>query len=287
MQTCEQYQEQISRMIDGDLPEAEQAELRKHLEQCDACRELYAAFSAISAHLAEPELPPVDFSSAILSQIRQETAARPTVKLKRRSRPLRMAAMAAGFALILFAASSLPLRTAQDAGSESELADTGSAPSNAFDSFADDADGSDSLHYTASGTGTVPTQDGNAEESRMEADSAESESDPEAAPAFVLQEHLVSLQSAQPAEWIDVILTLCPLCDITAGDQTPHRIPDAVYSAKETTEPEYAPLSVWQTETGWIFLVRLDIGCFMLEGTSALLQQEAPDAIRWITETLF
>ena len=274
-------------MIDGDLPEAEQAELRKHLEQCDACRELYAAFSAISAHLAEPELPPVDFSAVILSQIRQEAAAQPTVKSKRPSRPLRMAAMAAGFALILFAASSLPLRTAQDAGSESELAAADGAPSNAFDSFADDADGSDNLHYTASGTDTAPTKKEDLEESRMEADSAESESDPEAASALVLQEQLASLQSAQPSEWIDVVLTLCPLCDIAAGDQTPHRTPDAVYSAKETSKPEEAPLSVWQTETGWIFLVRLDLGCFTLEVTSALLQQEAPDAVRWITETLF
>lgn len=291
MQTCEQYQEQISRMLDGDLPEAETAALRMHLEQCDACRSLYTAFSAVSAHLSDPALPPVDLSASIMAQIRQEAAAPPPVsRPKRRPALLRMTAMAAGFALILLAASRLPVWNNGNDTAESLLADTNDTFPGYSDAASDAGDGSDDRYYAANGTNhadadSLPTVEEDMEEQRTEGASKEESPAPSAA-AAALQKQLSRLTLQQSNGWIDAVLTLCPLCDVTEGNHAPQRKPDAFYSLDEADETQQCEISVWQTKTEWILLVDLDAGIFTLTGERAHLQREAPDTFAWIAEAI-
>lgn len=53
MNSCEEYQELISRLADGELSADEEAKLRTHIETCPQCSKLYAAFTAISSAAAE------------------------------------------------------------------------------------------------------------------------------------------------------------------------------------------------------------------------------------------
>ena len=48
MTECEKYQEMISAMLDGELAESGQEELRRHMDGCPECRNMYEAFAAVS-----------------------------------------------------------------------------------------------------------------------------------------------------------------------------------------------------------------------------------------------
>lgn len=49
--SCEQFEELVSRSLDGPLPDAEREELRAHLETCGSCREFAADLRAMVADL--------------------------------------------------------------------------------------------------------------------------------------------------------------------------------------------------------------------------------------------
>jgi hypothetical protein len=69
--SCEEYQELISRLADGELSADEEAKLRVHMETCPQCRKLYAAFTAISSAAAEElEAPPEDMKDNIMSAVK-------------------------------------------------------------------------------------------------------------------------------------------------------------------------------------------------------------------------
>ena len=71
MNSCEEYQELISRLADGELSADEEAKLRAHMETCPQCRKLYAAFTAISSAAAEElEAPPEDMKDNIMSAVK-------------------------------------------------------------------------------------------------------------------------------------------------------------------------------------------------------------------------
>ena len=71
MNSCEEYQELISRLADGELSADEEAKLRVHMETCPQCRKLYAAFTAISSAAAEElEAPPEDMKDNIMSAVK-------------------------------------------------------------------------------------------------------------------------------------------------------------------------------------------------------------------------
>ena len=53
MKPCEDYQELISRLLDGDLSEEEQSSVERHIASCPDCRAMYDAFSSLSAALRE------------------------------------------------------------------------------------------------------------------------------------------------------------------------------------------------------------------------------------------
>lgn len=73
MSPCEQYQELISRLADGDLSAKEERELSAHIENCPACAALYRAFSALSRQLGEDlEDVPFDLKDNVMAEIRRE-----------------------------------------------------------------------------------------------------------------------------------------------------------------------------------------------------------------------
>lgn len=103
MKNCEGYQEWISRLLDGDLSESEEEELRSHMETCLNCAAVYAAFSslseALSGDLAEP---PARLREKVMADVRRE-------KLRVIRRPRRAAWTAAAcLAVVLLAAYAAP-----------------------------------------------------------------------------------------------------------------------------------------------------------------------------------
>ena len=49
MNTCEHYRLQISQLLDGELPEAQQQTLRAHLHTCPDCQRVYEGFLTLQA----------------------------------------------------------------------------------------------------------------------------------------------------------------------------------------------------------------------------------------------
>ncbi len=73
MSRCEQYQEWISRMVDGDLSGAEERELREHVKTCPECALLYQAFSALSDEMqSDLEDVPLDLRESVMADVRRE-----------------------------------------------------------------------------------------------------------------------------------------------------------------------------------------------------------------------
>lgn len=76
MANCEKYTEMMSTMVDGELPEAEEAELRTHLEGCAECRRVYDAFSSISSALSgELVAPPESLVKGVMYKIKVQKKA--------------------------------------------------------------------------------------------------------------------------------------------------------------------------------------------------------------------
>lgn len=69
MSDCETNQALISAMLDGELSEAEAAGLRTHIAECEDCRAMYQAFTALSAAMTAEEPLPEDLHDNIMSTI--------------------------------------------------------------------------------------------------------------------------------------------------------------------------------------------------------------------------
>ncbi len=73
MSPCEQYQELISRMVDGDLSAKEERELSAHIESCPSCAALYRAFSLLSGQVSgDLEDAPFDLQDNVMAEIHRE-----------------------------------------------------------------------------------------------------------------------------------------------------------------------------------------------------------------------
>ena len=106
MSSCEYYQEMISRMIDDELSEKERAVLARHLDTCPECSALCAAFSGLSAAIADDlEAPPEELSDNIMAELR-----RADIQVKNRRKPRWRGALAAAacLALVIMAARLVP-----------------------------------------------------------------------------------------------------------------------------------------------------------------------------------
>ena len=80
MNTCEHYRLQISQLLDGELPEAQQQTLRAHLHTCPDCQRVYDDFLTLQAAVRDTAAePPADLTARIMQQVRHEPvpAARP------------------------------------------------------------------------------------------------------------------------------------------------------------------------------------------------------------------
>ena len=105
MRTCNEYEELISCMIDGELDDDIQAELHAHIETCENCKLIYRAFSGISEHMKEDMAEaPANLASGVMDKIA------PKKNGVLRLRPwMRVAAAAACTALVIIGAGSLYL----------------------------------------------------------------------------------------------------------------------------------------------------------------------------------
>lgn len=84
MNTCEHYRLQISQLLDGELPEAQQQTLRTHLHTCPDCQRVYDDFLTLQAAVRGTAAePPAELTARIMQQVRLQPApaarpARPT-----------------------------------------------------------------------------------------------------------------------------------------------------------------------------------------------------------------
>lgn len=92
MNTCEHYRLQISQLLDGELPEAQQQTLRTHLHTCPDCQHVYDDFLTLQAAVRGTAAePPAELTARIMQQVRHEPvpAARPAqpTPVRRAPRP--------------------------------------------------------------------------------------------------------------------------------------------------------------------------------------------------------
>lgn len=90
MNTCEHYRLQISQLLDGELPEAQQQTLRAHLHTCPDCQRVYEDFLTLQAAVRGTAAePPAELTARIMQQVRHEPvpAARPAQPMPARRAP--------------------------------------------------------------------------------------------------------------------------------------------------------------------------------------------------------
>lgn len=73
MSNCEHYRQQISQLLDGELPAGQAQTLRAHLRTCPDCRRAYDDFLAIQAAVRDATAePPADLAARIMQQVHRE-----------------------------------------------------------------------------------------------------------------------------------------------------------------------------------------------------------------------
>lgn len=99
MPNCEYYLDLVSAELDGELTEAEKADLTAHLTHCDACRRYRDALLSVEEALDELVEPPVTLAKSVMARVNAlpvPGAAKPAKKTNRSLwRSLRSASLAA------------------------------------------------------------------------------------------------------------------------------------------------------------------------------------------------
>ncbi len=109
MKRCEDYQELISRMLDGDLSRAERDELAAHVKSCPDCAAVYVAFRSLSENLgADLAEPPASVHENVMAEIRRDQLRRKNKSAAAHRRWHYALAAAACLVLIVAAGLSLP-----------------------------------------------------------------------------------------------------------------------------------------------------------------------------------
>lgn len=73
MSSCMRYQQQISQMLDGELPAEQVQTLRAHLRTCPDCRHVYDDFLSLQTAVRDAAAePPADLTARIMQQVRRE-----------------------------------------------------------------------------------------------------------------------------------------------------------------------------------------------------------------------
>ena len=85
---CEPYREMLSVMLDGELSEREQMQLKAHLAKCDDCSALCVALAAAEGLTGTTfEEPPPTLHALLMTRVRQESEKGWQHKLRRYLRP--------------------------------------------------------------------------------------------------------------------------------------------------------------------------------------------------------
>lgn len=71
--------ELISCLLDGELSEREEAEVREHIAACPECKSVYDAFAALSGSVSQLEEPPEWLHEDIMSAVSRERRKKPRV----------------------------------------------------------------------------------------------------------------------------------------------------------------------------------------------------------------
>ena len=88
MSACEHYQQQISQLLDGELPPEQVQTLRAHLRTCPECQRVYDDFLALQAAIRDAAAaPPADLTARIMQQVRQEPVPMPPRPMRRAAPP--------------------------------------------------------------------------------------------------------------------------------------------------------------------------------------------------------
>ena len=67
MSSCMRYQQQISQMLDGELPAEQVQTLRAHLRTCPDCRHVYDDFLSLQTAVRDAAAdPPADLAARIM-----------------------------------------------------------------------------------------------------------------------------------------------------------------------------------------------------------------------------
>lgn len=155
MRTCEEYRELISLAMDNEIAPEDMVDLQRHLLECDECRLVSEAFSAVADCLADEAVQPPDgFVEGVMFKIgaQQELSAR-------RKRPIwrRYAAAAACFVILAAAVSGISLDRWKSRGDGEEAP---RAASTDIDSEAGTGDGQDSVSlFDFSASNAAPDDD--------------------------------------------------------------------------------------------------------------------------------
>ena len=73
MSSCMRYQQQISQMLDGELPAEQVQTLRAPLRTCPDCRHVYDDFLSLQTAVRDAAAePPADLAARIMQQVRRE-----------------------------------------------------------------------------------------------------------------------------------------------------------------------------------------------------------------------
>lgn len=109
MKSCDDYQELISRMLDGDLSKSERAELAAHVKSCPDCAAVYVAFRSLSEHLGgELEEAPRSVHETVMAEVRRDQLRRNNTVHRSHRRWHTVLTIAACLVLVVAAGLSLP-----------------------------------------------------------------------------------------------------------------------------------------------------------------------------------
>lgn len=111
MRSCEEYQAWASCLVDGELDAGRTRELRQHAAQCEECRAVLEAFTALSNGMEDVLAePPETLHQNVMAEIRRENH-KPLLVFTARRRQL---AAAAGLAVVLLVGITAAYRTRAD-----------------------------------------------------------------------------------------------------------------------------------------------------------------------------
>lgn len=156
MKGCEEYQEMISSMLDGELSQAEKHELRAHLESCPRCRAMYSAFSSLSENFGEESPFPDGLHDRIMSGVKAAGRKQKRKGLLIKLRPYMSAAIAACFVLIAVSAFSIGRDSGLSMTSSDAKADTAGLET-LMETAPQTKAAADAFPAEAGGTGSVPS----------------------------------------------------------------------------------------------------------------------------------